>query len=484
MLVMFFCIAPKAFAQDVTEVISGSGSFSGVLSHDMGALTVERPDSGYRWIDRIANIPDYMRDFHGVFGNLVKDVLDGKQNCLSDPSLGEKIYSVEECIDTYNLKVVSIKDTLSFTFTKGYKQDKIGLVASNAVYDYMVNQTYYISDADQFGDYLLMSLNYDYPEAFWLNSKFRFMYRWPFSYNAVSLAGTGTIYVEFQLYLRLADDYFDNRYYELLEGFQDFKYSTVTEYNDSVNSILENIPSTSKSRCAKIVYFNDWLTKHNGYCSDNPVLAPATIRSSYAAITGSAGKNGPVCEGYARAFKVLCDRSGIPCIVVTGNARQNNMSSPELHMWNEVQLEDSLWYAVDVTWNDPISPDNPKAAVSGYETDFWLLRGKRDMVSQGMTFAESHPNSLTWSSAYKGSWLYYPELGIKSLITNNRFNIEDDPYNEGDAVDDVYYNPTGYLVVYSLDGQRLGTFLTFDGMRRALDNTGIVVVNGKKMLLR
>ena len=57
-----------------------------------------------------------------------------------------------------------------------------------------------------------------------------------------------------------------------------------------------------------------------------------------------------VCDGYAKAFYLLCEREGIPCVIVAGVAKQNGKSEP--HAWNYVQMEDGLWYGVDTTWDD------------------------------------------------------------------------------------------------------------------------------------
>lgn len=59
-----------------------------------------------------------------------------------------------------------------------------------------------------------------------------------------------------------------------------------------------------------------------------------------------------VCEGYAKAFKYLLDGLEIPCILVIGDA-VNSVGTSEKHMWNYVKINDE-WYAVDVTWDDPI----------------------------------------------------------------------------------------------------------------------------------
>ncbi|MBQ8350617.1 MAG: hypothetical protein IJY20_01055 [Clostridia bacterium] len=57
-----------------------------------------------------------------------------------------------------------------------------------------------------------------------------------------------------------------------------------------------------------------------------------------------------VCDGYAKAFKLLCDAYAIPCLVVPGTATQNGKQEP--HAWNYVQMGDGKWYAMDVTWDD------------------------------------------------------------------------------------------------------------------------------------
>ena len=58
-----------------------------------------------------------------------------------------------------------------------------------------------------------------------------------------------------------------------------------------------------------------------------------------------------VCEGYAKAFKYLCDQtafdSEIGCIIVTGS--MSDSSGAQAHMWNVVKMEDGNNYLVDVT---------------------------------------------------------------------------------------------------------------------------------------
>jgi len=53
-----------------------------------------------------------------------------------------------------------------------------------------------------------------------------------------------------------------------------------------------------------------------------------------------------VCAGYAAAFQLLCNASGIETISVTSND----------HEWNQVRFGDK-WYVVDVTWDDSDDDD-------------------------------------------------------------------------------------------------------------------------------
>ena len=58
------------------------------------------------------------------------------------------------------------------------------------------------------------------------------------------------------------------------------------------------------------------------------------------------GNGGMVCDGYARAFKIFCDRRRIPNFVIV---------NPK-HAWNAVKLGNT-WYMVDATWDDGLDSD-------------------------------------------------------------------------------------------------------------------------------
>lgn len=68
-----------------------------------------------------------------------------------------------------------------------------------------------------------------------------------------------------------------------------------------------------------------------------------------------------VCEGYAKAFKVLCNRANIMSEVVFGKSGtfelMDLLTPDDNHMWNIVQI-DGDWYEMDVTFDDPVGSNS------------------------------------------------------------------------------------------------------------------------------
>ena len=107
-------------------------------------------------------------------------------------------------------------------------------------------------------------------------------------------------------------------------------------------AMFAGMPITEKSsRYEKLVILQEYLCRSVIYESE-------ALRAHDAA--GALLDGRAVCDGYAKAFKLLCDAYDIPCLIVPGTATQNGKSEP--HAWNYVQMENGEWYAVDVTWDD------------------------------------------------------------------------------------------------------------------------------------
>ena len=46
------------------------------------------------------------------------------------------------------------------------------------------------------------------------------------------------------------------------------------------------------------------------------------------------------------------EQINVPCVLVSGTAT-NSQGETETHAWNYIQINNQ-WYAVDVTWDDPV----------------------------------------------------------------------------------------------------------------------------------
>ncbi len=95
---------------------------------------------------------------------------------------------------------------------------------------------------------------------------------------------------------------------------------------------------------------NDYLVLNARYdpaeLSSGPVGAPDPDNDNpYGLLVNGVG----ICLGYTTTFQLFMDALGIECVTVHGYAYGRS----EEHAWNLVRLEGD-WYAVDVTWNDPV----------------------------------------------------------------------------------------------------------------------------------
>ncbi len=121
-------------------------------------------------------------------------------------------------------------------------------------------------------------------------------------------------------------------------------------FEKEVDKIVASCPTTSIYDA--VVYFEDWLCKNNVYS----IIASGGYTISNTAVSAILSKNneytGPVCQGYSTAFKYLCDKVGIQCVMVLGNAYDTG-GLMGAHAWNYVNFA-GTWYALDITWNDSL----------------------------------------------------------------------------------------------------------------------------------
>ena len=171
------------------------------------------------------------------------------------------------------------------------------------------------------------AVSFDMPEIFWLdqNKTSVSVKSMPYKYNKRTKLYTCTI----------AEITISPVYYS---GFTDI--DEVLEYKTLLENAVENFVVEGNTNAEKLKDIHDKIADFTYYDVNG--------RFSGSALS-SLVNSGSVCEGYAKGFKMICDKIGIPCVCIFGNYDATNKTA---HMWNYVLMEDNYWYAIDLTWDD------------------------------------------------------------------------------------------------------------------------------------
>lgn len=326
--------------------------------------TVDLTGTGIvNWIDRV-DLPVEVDAFYNALVSASDNT--GGDDWLIDPTT---------TTGTTTLDNISVQVDRSTTKTATYTCVKVTTVSSDQT-EYMKKCIRAAYDA----------FDRDHPEVFWLTGNTSILT------SASSSDGTTTFY--FALYGVEKDtdsvlyDIRDTSTYQTANAIKE----TIKKRNDSVSTIMGSSYPSAGTNAEKVAYFDSWLTANNEYNTSvsggSSSSAPKSAWECISALEGRTGANGPVCEGYARAMKVLCDKANIPCVLVDGNASADS-NEGGAHMWNYVQIGDT-WYGVDTTWNDPTG-GSTSGAQSGNENQNYLLVGSSTPNTHNKTFIESHP---------------------------------------------------------------------------------------------
>lgn len=187
----------------------------------------------------------------------------------------------------------------------------------------------------------------------------------------VSVGGNGKSY--------LSDDFSSN---EMVK----YSISYVEKYRDEIVKECENLDTVEK-----IKYVNNYLIDNTEY----DMNAGNNVYNIYGTLVGKKA----VCEGYARSCKYILDKLEIPCIIACGIGK-NSTGATESHAWNYVQI-DGQWYALDITWNDPIINNGTGRMTDEIRYEYFLNGGNK--------FFEDHfeDGNIVGNSNFK-----YPPLSV------------------------------------------------------------------------
>ncbi len=176
----------------------------------------------------------------------------------------------------------------------------------------------------------IISCTLDYPELFWLN----------FAEIGCGLTNSGLSYTtgtKSRWNIIISEISIQPNFDT---GFTDF--NQVLEIRECVAAATDAFEITGETDYEKCLSIYNSIINSTSYDTTAPYAH---------GVAGVLYDTNAVCEGYAKAFKLLCDREGIPCISILGNYNAEALTA---HMWNYVYL-DGEWYGCDPTFDESTS---------------------------------------------------------------------------------------------------------------------------------
>lgn len=172
--------------------------------------------------------------------------------------------------------------------------------------------------------------------------------------------------------------------FEFIPGYL-FKKKQIKFHRDAMNSRIERLcrEASGKTDVEKLQYVHDFI------CSS---ITYDKLKRQYAhEIIGPLGQGVGVCEGIAKAVKVLCDRLSVWCIVAMSD------NNPEKgikyrHTWNIIRLN-GKYYHLDATFDNTLGKEN------GIRYDYFNLCDKavyRDHEPSIWKVPECSDNTAFW----------------------------------------------------------------------------------------
>lgn len=189
------------------------------------------------------------------------------------------------------------------------------------------------------------------------------------------------------------------------------------KFNIAVASVLKNLPSGNDFEREE--YINNYIIENCKY--DDAAAQTENIEGNENDAYGALVDGTAVCEGYARAFQLLCNKANIDCVLLSGTVDSDN------HAWNGVKIGGD-WYQIDVTWNDTDGENNYA------ENDYFNLTDDLMFKDHKLSYKYSELNSQTYLSV--GTWcnFYVPKCTAEKY---NYFNYKYPTVSDPDNADDV-----------------------------------------------
>lgn len=181
---------------------------------------------------------------------------------------------------------------------------------------------------------------------------------------------TSSVTMDITIHVKAGDEITGFEVRAVVEDHPYYRDSLVEARDSEVAQVVAEANKKS-SQFEAVLYIHDYLINTAEYDFSEYALNGAySAREEFFYAHSSFGvlnQNLGVCESYAKAFKIICDR--------LNNAPECALIISNTHMWNVVLL-DGKWYCLDATWDDQ---------GNGAISDTYFLCGDPDVVDGAST---------------------------------------------------------------------------------------------------
>ncbi len=372
-------------------------------------------------------------------------------------SAGGSVYEAEAITPDYFRKQLSataqkIYDRLLQEFTGENREQYYAGTALIELTDGSIDgidsaavEAYKNGNKDLFNDFAAAkdALDLDHPELWWLDSGYLTFIP---TYEAAEQGGTYHLYIgpgrgdTYLLAGKKAEDVqIGEKSIAAMDAELNEKIDAIVgkAKTDAATANAQNSYTQADKIAALVRSVHDQITLGLSYryetdCGANTNEA-LFIRTVYAVVTQKG-----VCEAYSRLMELCLSKLGIQCVPVHGI---QSKGTPENHMWNVVNIPasggEARWYAVDATWDDPVSADYvgrkdiSTTGRDGKENTNYLLVGQNVIgeywhpsgyVSAG-NFEFTYPAVET--SSFNGDTAYGSSEGLRVDYSAGKGSMED-----------------------------------------------------------
>lgn len=191
------------------------------------------------------------------------------------------------------------------------------------------------------------------------------------------------------------------------------EYIGVQPFIDALKEAVDKFSTSSESVRDKIQDINNYLVDLVTY--DPNVSTDDESRYAHDAYGALAASNHyAVCDGYSKAFLLLCEKEGIEATIAWGTA----LPSGENHAWNYVLLDNGKWYCIDVTWNDGSSNGyfllGMDTFFSNHQQGVYLTHGWSAYPFDGPPISATGYDGASAGVPFEYAWLL--AIGITAVI--------------------------------------------------------------------